>query len=67
MVIREVAKAIGVHRTTLHRWLNNGKVQPFLIASRRLIPESEIEWLRREMQGAELSATGALHETRPKS
>lgn len=49
LVIRDAAKALGVHRSTLHRWLNDGKVQPVLVAGRRLIPESEIERLKKEL------------------
>jgi predicted site-specific integrase-resolvase len=49
-VIRDAAKAIGVHRTTLHRWLREGTVQVFVIAGQRFIPESEIERLKKERE-----------------
>lgn len=50
MVIRDAARAIGVHRTTLHRWLREDTVQVVVVAGQRFIPDSEIERLKKERE-----------------
>jgi len=52
-LVSQAADLLGVHRTTLHRWLRAGKIQTILIAGQRLIPESEIERLKNEREGTD--------------
>jgi len=39
---------LGVNRKTIHRWLDSGRITPIIVAGERLIPESEIERLKKE-------------------
>lgn len=38
----QAAEALGVHRATIFRWLNDGIIQPVIIAGERFIHEAEI-------------------------
>ena len=39
----EAARALGVGRTTLYAWLNEGRIASFSVGATRLIPVAEIE------------------------
>ena len=51
--IKEAANVLGVHRVTVHRWLKSGKAASVMVASRRVIPENEIERLKRVKCGGD--------------
>lgn len=41
--ITEFAKIVGVHRTTVHMWVREKKIEYVTIGSRKFIPISQIE------------------------
>lgn len=41
--IQEAAEAIGVHRTTIHRWIANGELESFTIGDTTFIPAAAIK------------------------
>ena len=43
----EAAKLIGIGYATLYRWIKAGKLIPIRLSGRTLIPQSEIERLKR--------------------
>jgi len=45
LTIKDAAKRLGVHYTTLYRWLNKGKVTVLVFPNRIIIPISEVERL----------------------
>lgn len=44
----EAARLLGIGYATLYRWIKDGKLIPFRIGGRTLIPKSEIERLKNE-------------------
>jgi len=47
----DAARMLNVTRRTILRWLKSGRITPVLVARQKLIPESEIERLRKERGG----------------
>jgi len=45
----EAARLLGIGYATLYRWIKDGKLIPLRIGGRTLIPKSEIERLKREI------------------
>jgi len=46
--ISEAAKALGVGRMTLYRWINKGKIQSLMFGGYRAIPLAEVIRLKGE-------------------
>jgi excisionase family DNA binding protein len=46
--IADAAKEIGVHFTTLHRWVRSGKIHPSCIGSQLFLSKEEVEALKAE-------------------
>jgi len=46
--ISDAAKALGVTRMTLYRWIDKGKIQSLMFGGYRAIPRSEVERLNNE-------------------
>ncbi|RLC73311.1 MAG: hypothetical protein DRI26_01090 [Chloroflexi bacterium] len=47
MTVRQAAKAAGVHRTTIYRWIRSGKLHPLLLNGRALISKQDLASVRR--------------------
>lgn len=45
---KEASKLLGIGYATLYRWIKAGKVIPIKIAGRTLIPNSEVERLKKQ-------------------
>jgi len=43
------AKMLGVSRMAIWQWLRDGKIQAVIVAGLRMIPKSEVDRLKREM------------------
>ena len=43
------AEVLGVSRMTIWQWIKDGKMQAVIVAGLRMIPQSEVERLKREM------------------
>ena len=43
------AEILGISRMTLWQWLKDGKVQAVIVGGLRMIPQSEVERLKREI------------------
>jgi len=52
----KAAKILGVSRMTLWQWITDGKLQAVIVGGFRMIPQSEIERLKRER--SEQAASG---------
>ena len=52
------AEILGISRQTLWQWLKDGKLQAVIVGGLRMIPQSEVERLKREInkQAAEPAA-----------
>ena len=52
------AKILGVTRMTIWNWIKEGKLQVVIVAGLRMIPQSEVDRLKREIneQAADDSA-----------
>jgi len=48
----EAAKHLGVHFTTVYRWLKKGKLHPIRIAGQDYLSISEVEQLKSEIEKA---------------
>jgi len=46
------AQVLNVHRATVWRWIKEGKVQTMIVGGLRMIPQSEIDRLKRENEAA---------------
>jgi len=46
------AKLLGISRMCLWNWLRDGKVQAVIVGEYRMIPQSEVDRLKREMTEA---------------
>ena len=44
----DAAKEIGVHFTTVHRWVRSGKIHPFRIGGQLFLSQEEVEALKAE-------------------
>jgi len=44
--VPEAAKELGVHFTTLYRWINKGKIRPIRISNQVFIATDEIKALK---------------------
>ena len=42
----DAAKLIGVHFTTLYRWIKEGKVIPLKLSNRTVITQSEVDRIK---------------------
>ena len=61
--ITNTAKALGVSRPTVYKLIRNGKLETFMIGSRRLTtPEA----IRKCIQSCELDAFKQAHRIEPK-
>jgi excisionase family DNA binding protein len=54
----QAAKALGVHRTSIFRWLRENQLTAILVAGQRLIPESEINKAKGLIEAGKLKAVG---------
>ena len=43
------AEALGISRMTIWQWIKDGKIQAVIIGGARMIPQSEVERLKREI------------------
>jgi len=43
------AELLGVTRMTLYNWLRDGKLQAVIVAGFRMIPQSEVDRLKKEI------------------
>ena len=43
------AELLGVTRMTLYNWLRDGKIQAVIVAGFRMIPQSEVDRLKKEI------------------
>lgn len=50
--VTEAAKLLKIGYATVYRWIASGKVIPVRMDNRTLIPRSEIERLKREIEQA---------------
>ena len=48
----KAAELLGVHRMTIWQWLKDGKIQAVIVAGLRMIPQSEVARLKREINEA---------------
>ncbi len=48
MTVRQAAKQIGVHFTTIYRWIDAGEILHINFGGILFIPKSEVERLNRE-------------------
>lgn len=46
LAVEDAARHLGIHRATLYRWINKGKVACVRIGTSTFVPKSEIERLR---------------------
>ncbi len=46
---KRAAKILGVTRMTIWQWIKDGKIQAVIVGGLRMIPQSEVERLKREM------------------
>ena len=44
--IMKAARALGIHRVTLYRWLRSGKIIGIALGDKTYIPKSEIERIK---------------------
>ncbi len=45
---KQAAAVLNVHRTTIHRWITDGKLKTAEVAAMRLIPGSEVARLMKD-------------------
>lgn len=43
----EFAKMVGVHKNTVYRWVESGRIKSIPVGSVRMIPASEVERIRK--------------------
>lgn len=43
----KAAELIGVSRVTLWKWIRLGKLQPVIVGGMRMVPQSEVERLKK--------------------
>lgn len=46
---KRAAEILGVSRMTIWQWIKDGKIQAVIVAGLRMIPQSEVERLKREI------------------
>jgi len=49
--VLEAAKYLGVHFSTVYRWMNKGKLHPIHIAGQDYLSVSEVEKLKQKREG----------------
>ena len=49
--VPQAAKELGVHFTTLYRWINKGIIRPFRIGSQVFLTVDELETLKKRKTG----------------
>jgi len=50
LTVDDAAKALGITRITLYRWMDKGKIATAKFGTYRIIPISEIERLKKERE-----------------
>ena len=55
--VREAASQLGVHFTTLYRWIQNGEVAFVTFGDTVFVPSLEVERLKREKADEKLSSS----------
>ncbi len=45
------ARTLGISRMTIWQWLKDGKIRGVIVGGLRMIPQSEVERLKREKGG----------------
>jgi len=46
---KRAAEILGITRMTIWQWIKDGKIQAVIVGGLRMIPQSEVERLTREM------------------
>jgi len=46
---KRAAEILGISRQTIWQWIKDGKIQAVIVGGLRMIPQSEVERLKREM------------------